>query len=68
MYHHFLKCFWNPSFSFKDNNAVNFDWYHPKLSFKFEMEEVKNWFKTNNLKIIHSCEDFYGITIRGIKK
>ena len=67
IYHFFLKCFWI-LFSFKDNNAVNFDWYHPKLSFKFEKEEVKNWFKTNNLKIIHSFEDFYGITIRGIKQ
>ena len=68
IYHFFLKCFWNDDFSFKDNNAVNYDWYHPKLSFKFEIEEVKSWFDLNDLKIVHCFEDFYGITIRGKKK
>jgi len=67
IYHFFLKCFWNSTFSFKHNNAVNFDWYHPKLSFKFELEEVKSWFNMNNLEIVHCFEDFYGITIRGKK-
>ena len=67
IYHFFLKCFWNSTFSFKHNNAVNFDWYHPKLSFKFELEEVKRWFHLSDLKIVHCFEDFYGITIRGKK-
>ena len=46
---------------------MNFDWYHPKLSFKFELEEVKSWFNMNDLEIVHCFEDFYGITIRGRK-
>lgn len=68
IYHFFLKCFWNESFSFKDNNAVNLDWYHPSLASKHSLEEITSWFEVKNLEIMHSYVDEYGITVRGKKK
>jgi SAM-dependent methyltransferase len=68
MYHFFLKCFWNNDLEFNDNSVINYDWYHPEICFRYDIKEVENWFKSENLKIIHSYEDFYGITIRGVKQ
>lgn len=68
VYHFFLKCFWNDSFTFQDNNAVNLDWYHPTLATKHSLDEVISWFDEMNLEIIHSYVDEYGITVRGKKK
>lgn len=65
IYHFFLKCFWNPELSEIENTAVNFDWYHPSISTRHTLDEVKSWFNVNSLKIIHFHEDHYGITARG---
>ncbi|CAN1593452.1 SmtA SAM-dependent methyltransferases [Candidatus Pelagibacterales bacterium] len=68
LYHFFAKCFWNPKLSFKDNALINYDWYHPQISTRHTINEVKQWFVSNGLKIIHQHVDFYGITVRGIKQ
>ena len=62
-YHFFMKCFWNNELSFKDNVAINYDWYHPQNCTRHTKEEVKDWFKSLGLKINHVNVDFYGITI-----
>jgi SAM-dependent methyltransferase len=67
MYHFFMKCFWNPSLTFDENAAINYDWYHPQLCTRHTLEEVESWFAEAGLEIIHRCVDFYGITIRGIR-
>ncbi len=67
IYHFFLKCFWNPSLSFQENAAINYDWYHPQLSTRHTLEEIETWFHNAGLQIVHSYVDHYGITMRGIK-
>lgn len=43
-YHHVMKCFWNPQFSFDENVLVNFDWYHPVHASRHTEDEVVAWF------------------------
>jgi hypothetical protein len=68
IYHFFLKCFWNPSLSFEENAAINYDWYHPQLCTRHTLEEIEGWFADAGLDVIHRCVDHYGITMRGIKR
>jgi SAM-dependent methyltransferase len=68
LYHFFVKCYWNPELSYEENNMVNFDWYHPSLCSRHTVEEVHEWFAINELEILHSYVDEYGITVRGKKK
>lgn len=68
VYHFFAKCFWNQEFSFEENAVINYDWYHPQDCTRHTMDEVLGWFAKNRLKVVHSFEDFYGITVRGVKE
>jgi len=68
LYHFFLKCFWNPSLSFDENAAINYDWYHPQLCTRHTLQEVEGWFADAGLAVVHRCVDHYGITVRGIKR
>jgi len=65
IYHFFMKCFWNPDFSFHDNAVINYDWYHPQLCSRHTSEEVREWFAAEGLAVVHEFVDFYGITMRG---
>lgn len=67
VYHHFLKCFWNPALSFDENTAINYDWYHPQLCSRHTEEEVASWFEDAGLTIVHRHVDPYGITMRGVR-
>jgi SAM-dependent methyltransferase len=67
LYHFFLKCFWNPSLSFADNAAINYDWYHPRLCTRHTLPEVQGWIADAGLQMIHSTVDYYGITARAVK-
>lgn len=67
LYHFFLKCFWNPALSFEENAAINYDWYHPQLCTRHTLDEIEGWFADAGLKVIHSCADHYGITMRGLR-
>jgi len=67
LYHFFMKAFWNPELSYHDNVVVNFDWYHPSTCSRHTLEEVHSWYEQAGLKVIHSFEDEYGITLRGVK-
>jgi len=65
VYHFFFKCFWNPELSLEENAAINFDWYHPERASRHTRDEVRRWFETSKLRVIHERVDAYGITIRG---
>jgi len=65
IYHFFAKCFWNPDLAFRENAAINFDWYHPKIATRHTFEEVREWFMRAKLAIIHEKVDLYEITVRG---
>jgi hypothetical protein len=68
VYHFFMKCFWNPALSFEDNVAINYDWYHPELATRHTAEEVEGWFRDAGLDITQRLVDFYGITMRGVRR
>lgn len=68
IYHFFAKCFWNAELSYDDNVAVNYDWYHPQLATRHTFEEVERWFGDAGLEIVHRAVDFYGITMRGVRR
>ena len=65
IYHFFMKCFWNSDLSFSENVVINYDWYHPELCARHTVEEVREWFDSAGLKVVHEYVDFYGITMRG---
>jgi SAM-dependent methyltransferase len=67
VYHFFAKCFWNPELGFRDNTAINYDWYHPQLCSRHTVDEVRCWFARAGLDVTHECVDFYGITMRGCR-
>ncbi len=65
VYHFFMKCFWNPSLSYEENVAINYDWYHPQLCSRHTSDEVRAWFQRAGLRLTHEHVDYYGITMRG---
>ena len=67
IYHHFMKCYWNDELTLEQNTMINFDWYHPTISSRHSLEEVRSWYVESGLKIIHEYVDEYGITMRGKK-
>jgi SAM-dependent methyltransferase/uncharacterized protein YbaR (Trm112 family) len=67
-YYHVMKCFWNDSFSFDENNLINFDWYHPVYAHRHTPEEVKGWLRKANLKVTHFDVSESGITARGVRE
>ena len=68
IYHFFMKCFWSEELNFEQNSAINYDWYHPQNCTRHNMNEINEWYDRNNLEVTHAYEDFYGITMHGIKK
>lgn len=70
VYYKFIKTFWNENMSFDDNHMVVFDWYYPKVSERYTIEEVEAWLKELNLEVIkfHSLEGGIGVIARKIKK
>jgi hypothetical protein len=54
-------------FTQDENNAINYDWYHPQIATRHSLEEVLGWFNDNGLLITHQFVDHYGITVRGKK-
>ena len=67
IYHFFFKCYWNNMFNREENNAINYDWYHPQIATRHSLEEVLGWFADNQLTVTHQFVDHYGITVRGQK-
>ncbi|MEO6683289.1 MAG: class I SAM-dependent methyltransferase [Ginsengibacter sp.] len=65
IYHFFAKMFWNDEYNFEDNAVINYDLYHPQDCTRHTIEEVREWFTENGLKINYEHTDFYGITVKG---
>jgi len=68
IYNFFCKCYYNEELGMDGSKAINFDWYHPTISSKHTIVEVREWFEKEGLDIIHENVDPYGITMRGVKR
>lgn len=68
IYYTMFQCFWNPNISFKENNLVNFDWFHPQYAWRYTPEEVRTWFKEAKLRNIRRfITNPSGISMLGTK-
>jgi SAM-dependent methyltransferase len=52
IYYHLLKCFYNDTFGDRYSTLVNYDWYHPEYAFRYDIEELRQWFDANGLEIV----------------
>jgi SAM-dependent methyltransferase/uncharacterized protein YbaR (Trm112 family) len=57
IYYNVLKCFWNDRMSFDENNAVNFDWFHPQYTFRYSPDEVRQWAADLKMNVLVLDED-----------
>lgn len=67
LYWNMFKCWWDDEGDKEYSNAVNFDWYHPEYAFRYTEDEIKNWFKEENVKIENLNILDAGIAVRGTK-
>ncbi|MBA2611538.1 MAG: class I SAM-dependent methyltransferase [Bacteroidetes bacterium] len=51
IYWNFLKCFYHPQWTKKENDSCNFDWYSPSNAERYSADEYKVWANELNLKI-----------------
>ncbi|QOG12156.1 class I SAM-dependent methyltransferase [Arcobacter sp. FWKO B] len=70
IYYKFIKTFWNENMSFEDNHMVVFDWYYPKVSERYTVNEVKDWLSKLDLEVIklHVLEGGIGVIARKLEK
>jgi len=69
IYWHFAKLYWRDTFSVEENNHVNFDWYHPRYSWRHTEEEVRRWCDEAGLEIIRFDDtQESGFSVRAIKR
>lgn len=52
IYQFFFKCFWNEEWGFDYSNMVNYDWYHPKFSWRQSETEIREWCKEFHLNVV----------------
>jgi SAM-dependent methyltransferase len=52
VYYHLLKCFYNPTFGDTYSTLVNYDWYHPEHAFRYDIEELRQWFEDEGLELL----------------
>lgn len=52
IYYKFLKCFYNSDFGDLYSTLVNYDWYHPQFAYRYELDEVKQWFDENGIELM----------------
>jgi arsenite methyltransferase len=67
IYWHIMKLYWRDTFTFEENNHVNFDWYHPKYAFRHTEEEIRGWCDESKLTITRFDTQESGYTVRAIK-
>ena len=66
-YWNFIKMFYNADFSWKDNIAVNFDWYHPSCAQRYTRDEVESMVDRAGLRIDSFHESDAGYSVRTTK-
>jgi SAM-dependent methyltransferase len=67
IYWNMLKCYWNETMDWESNVITNFDWYHPKLAYRYKPEQFSAWFEEAGLQIQHMSVVESGTSIRGKK-
>ncbi len=67
VYWSFAKCFWNPAFTFEENNHVNFDWYHPRYAHRHTAEQLRQWCADETLTLMRLDEQESGFTLRAAR-
>lgn len=67
IYWNFAKMYWNDDRTFEENNAVNFDWYHPRYAHRQTEEEIRRWCANSSLNITRFNIQESGFTVRAIK-
>ena len=67
IYWNFLKCWWSADVPYEQSVATNFDWYFPKFAYRHSEKEVRKWFKSVKLKIVHFNEIESGFSVNGEK-
>lgn len=65
VYWNIAKVFWNENMTFEENNHVNFDWYAPVYAHRQTEEDIRRWFRENDLEITRFDRDDAGFTVRG---
>lgn len=69
IYWHFAKLYWRDTFTFEENNHVNFDWYHPRYSWRHTEQEVRRWCDEAGLEITHFDDtQESGFSVRAARK
>lgn len=68
VYWHFMKLFWNESFSFEHNHNINFDWYHPRYAHRQTEEEVRRWCAEGGLSVTHFGVQESGFSVRAVRE
>jgi SAM-dependent methyltransferase len=69
IYWHVAKLYWRDTFSFEENNHVNFDWYHPRYSWRQTEEDIRRWCSEAGLTIkFFDDTQESGFTVRAIKE
>ncbi|HSQ23249.1 MAG TPA: methyltransferase domain-containing protein [Pyrinomonadaceae bacterium] len=69
IYWHFAKLYWRDTFNFEENNHVNFDWYHPRYSWRHTEEEVRRWCDEAGLEITRFDDtQESGFSVRATKR
>lgn len=54
VYYHLLKCFYNPVFGDKYSTLVNYDWYHPQYAYRYDIDELREWFDENGIELVEA--------------
>jgi hypothetical protein len=54
IYDHFMKCWFNSAFGERYSDIVNFDWYHPPYAYRYQPNEIVQWFEEHGLVIDQS--------------
>lgn len=68
IYYTFFQCFWNPELNFKENNIINYDWFHPVNASRHYEKEVLSWFKSAKFRSVQSFKtNLSGVSAVGIK-
>jgi arsenite methyltransferase len=69
IYWHFAKLYWRETFNFEENNHVNFDWYHPRYSWRHTAEEIRRWCDEAGLRIMRFDDtQESGFSVRAVKE
>ena len=69
IYWHVAKLYWRDTFSFEENNHVNFDWYHPRYSWRHTEAEIRRWCDEAGLEITRFDDtQESGFSVRATRK